>query len=273
MPCPLLIATWLCRGHNLNEETCHGLALQRDYLDTDDYQDMRSGVIWASLCDPCDNCNALINWYGGDINNFGPDTESDGAPPWLSRPWTNLAQNNLQLRKQHGSKTDDSCDLPAIMFVRPSPTLHKSHHESLCTGNLPLCVRPWETISVPVSFFNTFPPCTPFLVPALLRCQHCSGSCTALVRGNANEYKLWRPFGLRFWYPQSPGIRKVLVSAKLSGYISSSVTLLLPSPSPRHIFSPVTVALLSLLPLCAWVDNQRSWKISKISSSEFRSSQ
>jgi hypothetical protein len=36
--------------------------------------------------------------------------------------------------------------LPATMFVRPSPTLHKSHHESLCTGNLPLSAQPWETI-------------------------------------------------------------------------------------------------------------------------------
>ena len=53
------------------------------------------------------------------------------------------------------------------------------------------------------------------------------------------------------WCQQSPGVSKVLMSAKLSGYISSSVTLLLPSPSPRHIFSPVTVALLSLLLLCA----------------------
>jgi hypothetical protein len=80
MPCPLLIGAWLCRDHNPNEETCHGLALQQDYLNTDGYQDMRSGAIWTNLSDPCHNCTALINWYGGDIN-FGKGTESEGAPP------------------------------------------------------------------------------------------------------------------------------------------------------------------------------------------------
>jgi hypothetical protein len=119
---------------------------------------------------------------------------------------------------------------------------------------------------VPLSWCQPFPGGGPLLVPALLRCQHCSGSCTALVRGNANEYKLWRPFGLRFWYPQSPGIRKVLVSAKpwcqqspdvskalrlyfFSRYISSPVTLLLPSHLlsclSRHPSSPVTLLLPS----------------------------
>ena len=81
MPCLLLIDAWPCRGHNPDEETCHGLALQRLYIDTDDYQDMRSGVVWGNLWDPCHNCRALITWYGGNIDNFRRYTEWAEAPP------------------------------------------------------------------------------------------------------------------------------------------------------------------------------------------------
>ncbi|KIW99361.1 uncharacterized protein Z518_11349 [Rhinocladiella mackenziei CBS 650.93] len=44
-------------GHNPAEETCYGLALQQDFVYIDDYQDMCSGVVWKSLCNPCDNCS------------------------------------------------------------------------------------------------------------------------------------------------------------------------------------------------------------------------
>jgi hypothetical protein len=159
--------------------------------------------------------------------------------------------------------------LPAIMFVRPSPTLHESHHESLCTGNLSLCVRSWETISVPVSFFDTFPPCTPFLVPALSWCRHYSGAsiapvaaplwCEEMLTNISSGDLLGFASGIhkalvsaKSWCQQSPDVSKVLRLYFFSRHPSSPITLLLPlSFPPRHIFSPVTVALLSLLLLCA----------------------
>ena len=100
---------------------------------------------------------------------------------------------------------------------------------------------------------------------ALLRYQQCSGSCTALVRENAGEYKLWRPFWAsllllaKCWCQQSPDISKVLRSHFFSFYTSSPATLLPSShllsslsrhPSPSSpltlpIYSPVTLLLPS----------------------------
>jgi len=42
---------------------------------------MRSGVVWEALRNPCDNCKALITWYGGDVYHFRRWAESAGAPP------------------------------------------------------------------------------------------------------------------------------------------------------------------------------------------------
>jgi hypothetical protein len=161
------------------------------------------------------------------------------------------------------------------MFVRPSPTLHKSHHESLCTGNLSLCVRPWETISVPVSFFDTFPPCTPFLVPALSWCQYYSGAsiapvaaplwCEEMLTNISSGDLLGFASGIfkalvsaKSWCQQSLGVSKVLMSAKspvifllplhfFSRHPSSPITLLLPSPFfSRYLSLPATSSLLLL---------------------------
>jgi hypothetical protein len=154
--------------------------------------------------------------------------------------------------------------LPAIMFVRPSPTLHESHHESLCTGNLSLCVRSWETISVPVSFFDTFPPCTPFLVPALSWCRHYSGAsiapvaaplwCEEMLTNISSGDLLGFASGIhkalvsaKSWCQQSPDVSKVLRLYFFSRYISSPVTLLLPSPFfSRYLSLPATSSLLLL---------------------------
>jgi hypothetical protein len=67
-------------GHNPGKETCHGLALQQKYVETDDYQDKRSGVVWGNLSDPCPNCLEMIWLHGGDTDNFRVDTGEAGAP-------------------------------------------------------------------------------------------------------------------------------------------------------------------------------------------------
>jgi hypothetical protein len=59
----------LRRGHNPGKETCHGLALLKEYVNTDNYQDTYSGIIWRNLCDPCRNCNEMIWLHGGDTDN------------------------------------------------------------------------------------------------------------------------------------------------------------------------------------------------------------
>jgi hypothetical protein len=66
------------RDHNPDEETCYGLRLQLHYVDTADYRDMRSGVIWRRLCDPGRNCSEMIRLYGRNIRK---DTESAEASP------------------------------------------------------------------------------------------------------------------------------------------------------------------------------------------------
>jgi hypothetical protein len=122
---------------------------------------------------------------------------------------------------------------------------------------------------IPVSFFDTFSPCTSFLVPALSWCRYYSGAsiapvaaplwCEEMLTNISSGDLLGFASGIykalvsaKSRCQQSPGVSKVLRLYFFSRHPSSPITLLLPlSFPPRHIFSPVTVALLSLLLLCA----------------------
>ncbi|KAJ9190874.1 hypothetical protein DTO164E3_9136 [Paecilomyces variotii] len=60
----------LLKGHNPTRETCHGLALQRDFTTAAQYEDNLSGSAWTRVRDPCPNCQVLIRLYGGNLQNF-----------------------------------------------------------------------------------------------------------------------------------------------------------------------------------------------------------